>query len=95
MVIYAKQFLKPDTFKEFTEYIYTTYETNQAKKIINFFIGALGTKYIKNDSGCVTSSYEIACALLLQYQEKQKINIDTLNNLHFVRMQQRKPKYYA
>ena len=93
MVIYAKQYLKPDTFKAFTEFIYTTYDVNQAKKIINFFIGALGTKYIKNDSGCVTSSYEIACALLLQYQDNKKINIDTLNNLHFVRMQQKKPKY--
>ena len=93
MVLYAKQYLKSDTFKNFTEFIYSNYEPSQAKKIINFFIGSLGSKYIKSDSGCITSSYEIACALLLQYQDNHKINIDSLNDLHFVRLQNKQPKY--
>ena len=93
MYIPAKQYIKHDTFKKFTEHIYKTYNEADAKKIINFFIGDFGTKYIKTDVGCITSSWEIACSLLLQYQQDHKINIDSLNDLHFVRVQTKSKKF--
>ena len=92
--IIAKQFLKADQFKEFVKHIYTTYEASEAKQLVNNFIGDLGTKYIKSDKGCITSSFEIACALL--FQEKNNNNdivIDQHNGLNFVRIKTKTPKY--
>jgi hypothetical protein len=93
MYIPAKQYIKHDTFKNFTEHIYKTYNEQNAKQIINCFIGDFGTKHIKTDVGCITSSWEIACSLLLQYQQDHKINIDSLNDLHFVRVQTKNKKF--
>jgi len=93
MCIYAKQYIKADTFKLFVEHIYKTYDEATSKKIINYFIGDFGTKFNKEDIGCITSSWEIACSLLLQYQENNKINIDSVKDMHFVRVQTKQPKY--
>ena len=92
MYIPAKQFVQPEVFKSFVEHIYTTYDESDAKKIINFFIGDFGQKFVKSDSGCVTSSFDIACALLLQYEKDHHISIDSLNDYHFVRVQSKEKK---
>jgi hypothetical protein len=93
MYIPAKQFVKPDVFKSFVEYIYTTYSESDAKKIINFFIGDFGQKFVKSDTGCITSCFDIACALLLQYEIDSHVSIDSLNDYHFVRVQGKDKKY--
>lgn len=62
----AKQFIKADVFNKFVIYVYKNFDEADAKIIINNFIGDLGTKYIKSDKGCITSSYEIAVAILIQ-----------------------------
>jgi hypothetical protein len=60
----AKQFISADSFQEFVKHIYLNYPED-AKQLINNFIGDLGTKYIKSDQGCITSSFDIACSILL------------------------------
>ena len=93
MFIPAKQFVKADVFKSFVEHIFTKYSEYDAKKLINYFIGDFGTKYIKSDKGCVTSSFEIACGLLIQYENTHNVSIDTLNEFHFVRAQTKTKKF--
>jgi len=93
MYIPAKQFIQPDVFKSFVEYVYTSFDEIDSKKIINFFIGDLGQKFTKSDSGCITSSFDIACALLLQYEKTHHVSIDSLNDYHFVRVQSQVKKY--
>jgi hypothetical protein len=91
----AKQYIKADAFKTFVEHVYENYDEHDAKKIINNFIGDLGTRFIKSDKGCITSSLDIACSILLQEKGKDRTNvyIDSLNDNHFVRVQSKQPKY--
>ena len=86
MYIPAKQYIKKDIFKSFVEYIYTNYSEYNAKKIVNYFIGSFGTKRSNIDQGCITSCFQVACSLLFQYQNDHKVSIDTMNDLHFVRV---------
>ena len=90
----SKQFIKADIFNKFVIYVYEAFSESDAKIIINNFIGDLGTKYIKSDVGCVTSSFEIAMSLLMQEQDnKNNVSLDSYNNLHFVRIKNKQPKY--
>ena len=58
------------------------------------FIGDLGTKYIKSDVGCVTSSFKIAMSLLVQETDNfNKVFLDSFNDLHFIRIKNKQPKY--
>jgi hypothetical protein len=90
----AKQFINANTFQEFVKHIYLNYPED-AKQLINNFIGDLGTKYIKTDQGCITSSFDIATSILLSEESKNRSNvmIDSLNDLHFVRIQTKAPRY--
>ena len=92
MYIPAKLFIKADVFKCFVEHIYTKYAEDDAKKIINFFIGSLGTKYSKIDTGCITTEFDIACALEIQYKD-HNISIDKYEELYFVRAQTKSKKF--
>ncbi|MEI7669871.1 MAG: AAA family ATPase, partial [Pseudomonadota bacterium] len=92
LYIPAKLFIKADVFKSFVEHIYTKYESDDAKKMINFFIGSLGTKYSKIDTGCITTEFEIACALQIQYSADHNISIDKYEDLFFVRAQTKTKK---
>ena len=92
MYIPAKLFIKADVFKGFVEHIYTKYQEDDAKKLINFFIGSLGTKYSKIDTGCITTEFDIACALEIQYSD-HNISIDKYEDLYFVRAQTKTKKF--
>ena len=92
MYIPAKLFIKADVFKSFVEHIYTKYQEDDAKKMINFFIGSLGTKYSKIDTGCITTEFDIACALEIQYSD-HNISIDKYEDLYFVRAQTKTKKF--
>ena len=92
MYIPAKLFIKADVFKTFVEHIYTKYLEEDAKKMINFFIGSLGTKYSKIDTGCITTEFDIACALEIQYSD-HNISIDKYEDLYFVRAQTKTKKF--
>lgn len=93
MYIPAKQFLKADTFKSFVKHIYSTYDEYDAKKLINFFIGSLGTKRINKDVGAITNNFEIACSILLEYEQTHNVSIDTMNNYHFIRVRSEEKEY--
>jgi len=93
MYIPAKLFIKADIFKSFVQHIYTKYSSDDAKKMINFFIGGLGTKYSKIDTGCITTEFEIACALQIQYSADHNISIDKYEDLYFVRAQTKTKKF--
>ena len=84
--------LKKDYFKEFVEYVYNMFPPNEeqylriGKNLINCFIGELNKKYYKNDKGCVTDDYEMACSIFFnQKQKNEPCKISTLDNLFFIR----------
>ena len=72
------------------QFCYTNFEEGISKKLINFFIGDLNTKYLKNDFGCITNSYEITSRLWSDIIENNgKIIINKVDDLYLVRNHKR------
>jgi len=91
--IQSKQYINAKIFSDFVKNIYNNYDEGESKQMINNFIGEMGTKYIKSDTGCITSSFDIATSILLSEQDKSKITLDTLNGLHFIRIKNKTKKF--
>jgi len=91
--IQSKQYIDAKIFSEFVKNIYNNYDEVESKQMINNFIGEMGTKYIKSDTGCITSSFDIATSILLSEQNKAKVSLDTLNGLHFIRIKNQTKKF--
>eukprot|EP00760_Papus_ankaliazontas_P003487 PhM_4_TR11616/c3_g1_i8/m.9731 len=83
--IKAKQTLKADTFKYFIEYIFKTFDENEAKKLANMFIGFLGTKFNKSLFGYMTSSIE-DCLSSWCESESETLNCSVMKQMNDIYM---------
>ena len=57
-----------EIFKDFVEFIYTNFQEDEAKSLINVFIGNTGSIYNKDIRGCIVDSLIEACSLQAMYQ---------------------------
>ena len=58
--ITTKRGLKPDTFKNYIEYVFNNFLEDEAKILVNNFVGNLGLKYTRNSKGFICKSYDCA-----------------------------------
>ena len=68
----SKCSLKSDTFKEYVEFCYGKFG-NDAKELINRFIGGLGTKYTKSFKGYMTTSIDDVIATWVENKDSKMI----------------------
>ena len=68
----SKCSLKSDTFKEYVDFCYEKFG-NDAKELINRFIGGLGTKYAKSFRGYMTASREDVLSTWLENKDSKMI----------------------
>ena len=71
-----------EIFSYFVEEIYSTFDKDESKKIINMFIGNMGTKYNKTINGAIIDNEAEARALHALYDN---VEIYAFNNLYFVK----------
>ena len=80
--------LKPDTFKNFIEYIFDNFDQKEAKSMTNSLIVDLGTKYNKINHGFTCRDYQTAMNIWTSgVAEKMNISIDNYNDLYLIREQ--------
>ena len=57
-----------EIFKDFVEFIYNNFQEDEAKSLINVFIGNTGSIYNKDIRGCIVDSLIEACSLQAMYE---------------------------
>ena len=86
--ITTKKALKPDTFKDYIEYIFNNFKESEAKKMANAFIGDLGRKYNKTNHGFTCSDYDTAlCCWTSALSEGKNLTIDNHEDIYLVKEQ--------
>ncbi|XP_068692468.1 uncharacterized protein [Montipora foliosa] len=86
--ITTKKALKPDTFKPFIKHIFETFPENEAKRLANSFIGDLGRKYNKINTGFTCTEYDTAMACWTQgIKDGRNIIIDSYNEIYLIKEQ--------
>ena len=86
--ITTKKALKPDTFKDYIEYIFNNFKESEAKKMANAFIGDLGRKYNKTNYGFTCSDYDTAlCCWTSALSEGKNLTIDNHKDIYLVNEQ--------
>ncbi|XP_068704713.1 uncharacterized protein [Montipora foliosa] len=86
--IVAKKALKPDTFKPFLKYVFETFPESKAKRLANSFIGDLGRKYNRTNTGFTCVEYDTAMACWTQgIKEGRNIVIDSYNEIYLIKEQ--------
>ena len=74
--------LPAEDLKLFVDEVYTKFAENEAKAIVNMFIGNMGSKYNKEIKGCITDSEVEARSLQALYDH---IEIFEMNGLYLVK----------
>ena len=86
--IVSKKALKPDTFKPFLKHVFETFPENEAKRLANSFIGDLGRKYNKTNTGFTCVEYDTAMACWTQgVKDGRNIIIDSFNEIYLIKEQ--------
>ena len=86
--IISKKALKPDTFKPFLKHVFETFSEDKAKRLANSFIGDLGRKYNKINSGFTCVEYDTAMACWTQgIKDGRNIVIDSYNEIYLIKEQ--------
>ena len=86
--IVSKKALKPDTFKPFLKHVFETFPENEAKRLANSFIGELGRKYNKTNTGFTCVEYDTAVACWTQgVKDGRNIIIDSFNEIYLIKEQ--------
>ena len=86
--IVSKKALKPDTFKPFLKHVFETFPENEAKRLANSFIGELGRKYNKTNTGFTCVEYDTAMACWTQgVKDGRNIIIDSFNEIYLIKEQ--------
>ncbi|XP_068689801.1 uncharacterized protein [Montipora foliosa] len=86
--ITTKKALKPDTFKPFIKHIFETFPESEAKRLANSFIGDLGRKYNKTNTGFTCTEYDTAMACWTQgIKDGRNIIIDSYNEIYLIKEQ--------
>ena len=94
-VIPARRVLKATTFKTFVKQMYADYP-QEAKKIVNCFVGCLGSLYHRKESAGVSSEWETAEATINDYEKKgKKMMLNEVDDLFIVRMLEETMKTYG
>ena len=86
--IVSRKALKPDTFKPFLKHVFETFPENEAKRLANSFIGELGRKYNKTNTGFTCTEYDTAMACWTQgIKDGRNIIIDSYNEIYLIKEQ--------
>ena len=86
--ITTKKALKPDTFKEYIQFIFDEFSEGEAKTLANSFIGHLGMKYNKTNQGFICTSYDTACCCWTSaVAEGKNVTVEEFNGIYLVREQ--------
>ena len=86
--ITTKKALKPDTFKYFMEYLFNEFPEAEAKRLANSFIGELGRKYSRTNTGFTCTEYETAmCCWTRAMAEGRNVTVDHFNDIYLVKEQ--------
>ena len=86
--IVSRKALKPDTFKPFLKHVFETFPENEAKRLANSFIGELGRKYNKTNTGFTCTEYDTAMACWTQgVHDGRNIIIDSFNEIYLIKEQ--------
>ncbi|XP_068692731.1 uncharacterized protein [Montipora foliosa] len=86
--IVSKKALKPDTFKPFLKYVFETFSESKAKRLANSFIGDLGRKYNRTNTGFTCVEYDTAMACWTQgIKDGRNIVIDSYNEIYLIKEQ--------
>ena len=86
--IVSKKALKPDTFKPFLKHVFETFSEDKAKRLANSFIGDLGRKYNKTNTGFTCVEYDTAMACWTQgIKDGRNIVIDSYNEIYLIKEQ--------
>ena len=84
--ITTKRGLKPDTFKNYIEYVFNNFLEDEAKILVNNFIGNLGLKYTRNSKGFICKTYDCAmCIWTEAIKHKRNITIDSNNDVYIIK----------
>ena len=86
--ITTKKYLVPDTFRKTMKFYFETFSEHDAKILANSFIGELGRKYNKTNSGFTSTDYDTAmCCWTHAMAEGRNLSIDEYNGLFFIKEQ--------
>ncbi|XP_068684491.1 uncharacterized protein [Montipora foliosa] len=86
--IVSNKALKPSTFKPFLKYVFETFPEDKAKQLANSFIGNLGRKYNRINSGFTCVEYDTAMACWTQgIKDGRNIIIDSFNEIYLIKEQ--------
>ena len=86
--IISKKALKPDTFKPFLKHVFEIFPEDKAKRLANSFIGDLGRKYNRTNTGFTCVEYDTAMACWTQgIKDGRNIVIDSYNEIYLIKEQ--------
>ena len=84
----TKRSLSPDTFKRPIKYFFDSFAESEAKILANSFIGELGRKYNKTNTGFTSIDYDTAmCCWTRAMAEGRNLSIDEYNGLFLIKEQ--------
>ena len=86
--ITTKKYLAPDSFKKTIKFYFENFSESEAKIMANSFIGELGRKYNKTNSGFTSTDYDTAmCCWTRAMAEGRNLSIDEYNGLFLIKEQ--------
>ena len=86
--IVTKRALKPDTFKTFMEYLFNEFSESEAKRLANSFIGELGRKYNRSNTGFTCTDYDTAmCCWTRAMADERNVTVDHFNDIYLIKEQ--------
>ena len=86
--ITTKKYLVPETFKKTIQFYFENFAEHDAKVLANSFIGELGRKYNKTNSGFTSTDYDtVMCVWTHAMAEGRNLSIDEYNRLFFIKEQ--------
>jgi hypothetical protein len=75
--IFADRHIKADTFKKFAEDMYETFP-DDSKKLINMFIGCMGSLYHRTSQTGITTDFDTAVSTITNMEHAQMYDVDGL-----------------
>ena len=86
--ITTKKYLAPDVFKKTIKFFFDNFSESDAKIMANSFIGELGRKYNKTNSGFTSTDYDTAmCCWTHAMADGRNLSIDEYNELFLIKEQ--------
>ena len=86
--ITTKRALKPDTFKKYFEYLFNNFPESEAKQLANSFIGELGRKYNRTNTGFTCTEYDTAmCCWTRAMSEGRNVTVDHFGEIFLIKEQ--------